>query len=403
MRGILDGADLSQTTGRTVRAKVYEILGDRAGSDEKAFRNSVRDAITAVLNSANGRSGKKSPKEQASQLDNEPQSAQVEERPDRSLTPGSGKLGKNMSGKIATAPGSHAVPYDAQDRMTIVSKSNAVWNAKQVENREGKENSTQAAEDEAKMNDVSTSVTPTETVAAGQPNKPSRGMAIADLLGDASGHDADDENDVDNEQRDEQKRRRPSQKKRRSRPTLEDDGDDSDDSDEDAHELANSADHHDEVVADENRAKKGNRQVKQRRTSVLTSERDLGRLKDIIKQLGLKVPPAKVRRTISVAEKCAGLVEYLAEKGIDISNPTHLNKKEISMHRKRLENEKELAGLDERNIISDRRSRRARGSLLVHKPDDNELPSELSGEELSASSQHDEDSDEYQVSSQDSA
>lgn len=320
VRQILDGADLSQTTGKIVRQKVLDELGERAGPDMRALKRSIRNALSVVLSGQTGSSGSSS-------------------RPSQ--------------------------PPELKDKAEPKDKASGQEPKEEVDNgRNG------AAPDKSAVD-----------AAGGSGALPSLGPV------DASEHDADDEDEDGSVPVEEAKARRMSGKKRRSRSVVhEEDDEDDDDFNPDMgatnpspSRLTKMSDltpspsrprmcseitpspslpkHSYDITPSPSRPKMPGissspspaRPVKRSRSQLLTSEKHLEKLRSVCKQLGCMAPPSRMRGK-TVPEKCAAVVEYLLQKGVDVPNPTLLTRKEIAVHRARLEQEKELAGLDTRCV-----------------------------------------------------
>lgn len=307
VRRILDGADLSQTTGKIVRQKVLEELGDRAGSDQRAIKRSVRDALNIVLQ------------------------------------------GTASSSSTAAQPSAPSAK------------------------REKRENETGQEPEKAHENGIN-------GVARAKGQVKGKVAIVAELPAvpvDASEHDADVEDEEGDSQVREAKARRMSGKKRRLRTVIDEDDDD-DDFDPDADEAKPSPPRARKIRAvtpSPSRPKKPSdmlssparskktaspsssparparrvRPAKRSRSDLFTSEKHLEKLRSVCKQVGCTAPPSLTRGK-TVPEKCAAVVDYLRQKGVDAPNPTLLTRKEIAVHRARLEQEKELAGLDTRCV-----------------------------------------------------
>ncbi|KAI0567128.1 AAA family ATPase [Gracilaria domingensis] len=114
-------------------------------------------------------------------------------------------------------------------------------------------------------------------------------------------------------------------------------------------------------------------------------QRRLDQLKKLCRQLGCPVPPGK-QRGADPREKYDNVLEYLRSKGVREAHPLDMSSHEISKHRKRLAREKELEGLDVKNIIDDGGRSRRRASKPARQLND-KLPSDLSGAELSEDSE----------------
>ncbi|CAN8065372.1 unnamed protein product [Agarophyton chilense] len=126
----------------------------------------------------------------------------------------------------------------------------------------------------------------------------------------------------------------------------------------------------------------------QKRTNVQPNSREqprLDQLKKLCRKLGCPVPPAKLRG-VDPREKYDNIVQYLHSKGVQAANPLSMSSHDVSEHRERIAREKELEGLDVKNIIEAGGRLRRRTSKPVKQLTD-KLPSDLSGEELSEDSE----------------
>lgn len=83
--------------------------------------------------------------------------------------------------------------------------------------------------------------------------------------------------------------------------------------------------------------------------SRFTSEKDFKQLKKVCRRLGCTAPPSRQKGS-TMREKCSNVLAYLRSKGVVDSDPTRLKKEGIDAHKRRIEREKDLEGLDVRCV-----------------------------------------------------
>lgn len=316
VRGILDGADLSQTTGKIVRQKVLDELGERAGPDMRALKRSIRTALSVVLASQTVSSGSSSKPAQPPEPNEKAESKDdpVEPKPKVELDNGGNGAAPDKGADNAG---------DGPNAATSLGPADASEHDADVEDEEG---SVQVQE--AKVHHMS--------------GKKRRSRTVMD-----EGDDFDPDAGATN----------PSS----SRLTKKDDLTPTPSRPRMSSDITSSPSlpkHTRDFTPSPSRSKKTPeisptpspaRPTKRSRSQLLTSEKHLEKLRSVCKQLGCMAPPSRMRGK-TVPEKCAAVVEYLLQKGVDVPNPTLLTRKEITVHRARLEQEKELAGLDTRCV-----------------------------------------------------
>lgn len=107
----------------------------------------------------------------------------------------------------------------------------------------------------------------------------------------------------------------------------------------------------DERVAEPAKRKRRQRVEKNTGKGTKTSADDkkLEKLNGALRALGLRMPVRQLMRKTS-AQKCDAILQFLQTKDID-TDPTLLSRRELAKHRKRLETEKELLGIDTKYVI----------------------------------------------------
>lgn len=341
MRGVVAGADLSQMTGKVVREKVLEVLGDRAGDDQRAIKRSVRDALKVVLTDVSTPPRPKDPSSPVSK-------PQLLKPAAAGTTPGKAAPAEKTRPGVKEAEGDRGVPPSAQEKGSEATPAGrslrrlrrlAEGSSPEAQNGKGAEEDEFGSDPEGEIhpkpseNGVEGDGDVTDDVPADKESDPP--AEIPDM--DESDHDADDENFQP------QRAPRGRPKKRRNKALK----DAKDDISEDDMERATKA------KGTEDRQARGSSpkapRAKRVRRARYKTENDLTRLKKLCRQLGCR---GAAFRAIGKTpeEKCTSLLDFLSTKGVnDISS---LTQKDIEAHRARLENEAEVAGLDTRSVCS---------------------------------------------------
>lgn len=361
VRDILDGEDLSKMTLKIVREKVLKKL-DNPDIDMKALRTSIRSALSVVLEDSKARI-------QAAKVPLKDE--QETERKQPSTI---------NNGNTKTEDGKFEKPVVHQGKGT---------------NSEIKENSDKTAftsankgEDEGlktgdKVDEHS------EKVVDRQPASRQSEKIVEDGSGDAGGinNDRNDKDnnpdfvpdaiaDVNDEILDvETKKAKPISEKRKSlekaigpdenlvkkrarlaKSTGEDGGiARMKVKDEDLSSDQFDSDSNSEPKTGKRRSK-GSAEKSSKRTqkqslasSGSSTSQELEKLNAVLRAIGLRMPAMKLKGK-STDSKCVAILEYLKSKGVTESKPTNLTKKELDLHRRRLEREKDMVDIDVRFV-----------------------------------------------------
>lgn len=310
VRRILDGADLSKTTGKIVRERVIKEIGERAGPDMRALKHSIRDALKNVLNG------------HAQEISQPAQQPSPVSKPNSDKGIANGNQVKRDVGKHGTKTKSSAAAAGGHAALAGT-----------------------AAQDSVDENEH-----PSVQMKKSEPTVPMQRKRRARTVVD---EDEDDEN-IDETVHDDDEafdngvggsKLDPKSEKAESRPRPAKTGSSVSHLNQSPSIQTIGANSR-KVVAPTSTP----RPAKRSRPNT-SAERRLEKLRSICRQLGSMTPPARMRGK-SVPDKCTAVLEYLRQKGIEDPDPTSLTRKEVAVHRARLEQEKELAGLDTRFVSS---------------------------------------------------
>lgn len=385
---ILEGADLSQITGRIVRERVRDELGERAGNNLHAFKKSIRDALKTVLSSKNTPSAQenyedphpdqafaKGPKVGKKQIDQSgKRDALVKEDAGEkgkghvsiSEDPDKNRVEDALAANDAEKKGGGGAPAD-EDAIEKDEDNATAGEAAGEKSRDDTPAIPKISEDgkrrdgfEAETkNAIKGDDANAGTAPVGGDDTTQELKAQSHAGGALAKKELD--RDVDNKEEDGKmhcSEQRISLKKgnKRRLKLLAEDEEDINSNDESSSQLNANGDA--QVATKISRKAQnidqsgvGVKHAKRKRSnsSGLKTENHLEKLRSVCKQLGCPIPPMR-QRNKTVPEKCAAAIEHLYAKGVHVPDPTLLTRKEIQKHRARLEQEKELAGLDTRFV-----------------------------------------------------
>lgn len=178
-----------------------------------------------------------------------------------------------------------------------------------------------------------------------------KGSDDKDKTGNEDEDDEDEEFKVDDEDGDDEDEGTTTKKRRKSSSVKEEY-----DSDEEP------------IVATKRRAKRTSTKEKVKLTA---AEADVKKYLKLCRELGCRFPVGKFKGVTEAKEKRKLLVAFLEEKGVDVKGE-RMTQGKIRKVRKRLDRDKELAGLDTDNIISEGRAKRQRTTVSYADKDEEE-------------------------------
>lgn len=285
LKNLLTGKDLSIMTPKVVRQMVIKELGEKVGDDPKALKIAIRSALNVVLS------------DHADEIEQKPDT----EMPAKAHTPDTTVAGNNDS-----------CPEKEEEADEVKPKEMA-----------------SDAKPKGKVDDVSAENTvDIKRKRRQRSQKPAKKVEDSDMSDDDDAddekEDADDDSYHGGEESEEDKpKRRASIKPSRPAP-----------------KKAN--------LEEQDKPKRKVSGVAIKSASMRT-EKYLGKLRSLAKQLGIPVPPSRYRGT-TTEEKSSNILAFFVSKGFKMEDPTRMTRDEIAGHRKRLEQEKELDGLDVRYV-----------------------------------------------------
>lgn len=144
--------------------------------------------------------------------------------------------------------------------------------------------------------------------------------------------------------------------KKKMKDKDDDEGDDNDDNDDNNDTFK----YDDELISGDEEEKKSKKVKKVKRqgskakrervsTSSGVKNTQYEKLNAVVRAVGLRMPASRLKGK-SPDQRCEAVREFLKSKGVDEPFPTSLTRKELQVHKKRLEREKDMIDIDVRYV-----------------------------------------------------
>lgn len=316
IRDILDGKDLCTMTLKIVREAILGKL-DTLPVDLPKFKSNVKTALTTVLAECEADTSnpadKPNPKvRDEPKVKDEPKQSSADLRPSENIQ--------------IDAPATKPTAKTSAAKAAATEKEGKSVNAKNVgdspKEQNGKENSpVQQKKRKSTGEDDSEHVKRARIEKADKTGKDSSKTANKKKLQD------EDDDEVD------------------------DDNDDNDDTFKYDEELI-SGDEEERKSKKEKKVKRQGSKAKRERVppSSTGKNKQYEKLNRVLRALGLRMPASRLKGK-SPDERCEAVREFLKSKGVDDPVPTALTRKELQVHKRRLEREKDMIDIDVRYVL----------------------------------------------------
>lgn len=314
IRDILDGKDLCTMTLKIVRETILGKL-DTPPVDLSKFKSNVKTALTTVLAECDADTSNPADKPDPKVKD-EPKHSTADIQPSENIDAPAAK---------ATAETVPAKAAETEKEGKSIKARNGGDSPKELSGKES--SSVQQKKRKSTGEDDSEQV------------KRAR-IEKADKTGKDSSKTAKKKNNLKDEDDDE----------------GDDDNDDNDDNDDTFKYDEELISGDDEGRKSNNKEKKVKRQgSKGKRERVSTSStgknKQYEKLNGVIRALGLRMPVSRLKGK-SPDERCEAVRVFLKSKGVDDPVPTALTRKELQVHKRRLEREKDMIDIDVRYVLA---------------------------------------------------